>query len=272
MKNKKSLLALLLFFSIPLFGQKGIDGMINAEKSFAAFAVNNSMKDAFLEYMDSAAIMFTGGKAINGFELWNKREKRPGILNWRPDYAEISSTGDFGFTSGPWTFQPKSLSDTPVASGHFCTTWHLDKNGNWKFLVDFGIDHPLQSLDVEPKKIRSTKSFYPNRSLIEKAETDLNKKLSAGKYHSYFAFLSGKSRFNLNKFLPALTKKSQKKLIDSIPPGYQFISEGIQISGHYDLAFSYGSMRKDDKVFTYMRFWRRENNGWKIALEVLGFD
>jgi len=107
--------------------------LIKTEKNFAAFAVEHGTKDAFLRFMDSSAILFSQGKAINGVELYNKREKRSGVLNWQPDYAEISSDGDFGFTSGLWTFQSRTANDTPVASGHFSTVWHVTKIANGNF-------------------------------------------------------------------------------------------------------------------------------------------
>src|SRR5436190_24166412 len=100
----------ILFFvcSQNIHAQKGIDGLIQAEKKFAAYSVSNSTKEAFLKFLDSAGIVFDNSKPVNGIETWNKREKRPGILNWYPQYAEIAISGDFGYTTGPWTFQPTS--------------------------------------------------------------------------------------------------------------------------------------------------------------------
>ena len=75
--------------------------MIQAEKDFAAYSVAHSTKEAFLEYIDSSSMMFDNGEPVKAIEFWNKREKKPGVLNWRPQYAEISASGDFGYTTGP---------------------------------------------------------------------------------------------------------------------------------------------------------------------------
>jgi ketosteroid isomerase-like protein len=251
--------------------QKSIDGLINAEKSFAAYSVAHGTKDAFLKFMDSSAIVFSEGKPVNALELWAKREKRPGILNWQPEYAEISLSCDFGFTSGPWTFRA-SAADTPVASGHFATVWHINKNGEWKFLIDFGINHSVLPINVKPEKIVSKNGYYPeNEEGLKEIENDLNKKLSASGPASYKKFLSTKSRFNLENFRPGTNEKKKQQLIDSIPPGLSFTSNGIQVSKTNDLAFSYGTVTKNNKTSNYMRFWRREKDGWKIALEVLRY-
>src|ERR1700751_1889560 len=115
--NKKFLLLLLILpVAIVLNAQRNIEGLVTAEKRFAAYSVINGTKDAFLKFLDSSGIVFNQGKAISGIELWSKREKGTGILNWRPHYAGISLSGDLGFTTGPWTFK-QTLSDTVIATG-----------------------------------------------------------------------------------------------------------------------------------------------------------
>src|ERR1700730_4123792 len=127
---KYHVLPFLLFInSIWAFPQKNIDGLLTAERSFAALAVQHGMKEAFLKFSDSNAIMFDKGKPINALQLWNARENRAGILNWRPEYVEIAASNDFGYTSVLWTFQPKTTSDSIAARGRFITVWHINEIG-----------------------------------------------------------------------------------------------------------------------------------------------
>src|SRR4249919_2489295 len=115
--NKKFLLPLLMISSINMINaQRNIDGLLTAERKFVAYSVINGTKDAFLKFLDSSGIVFNQGKAVNGIEVWTKREKKPGVLNWRPHYAGISLSGDLGFTTGPWTFQ-QTITDTIIARG-----------------------------------------------------------------------------------------------------------------------------------------------------------
>ncbi|WP_410965866.1 hypothetical protein, partial [Salmonella sp. SAL4438] len=71
--------------------QKNIEGLIQAEKSFAAYSVAHSTKEAFLKFLDSTGVVFEKGQPVNGIESWNKKEKAPGILNWHPQFAEIAA-------------------------------------------------------------------------------------------------------------------------------------------------------------------------------------
>src|SRR6476660_8771620 len=105
------LLSITLLLMAELKAQTGVESLVQAERNFAAFSVEQGMKDAFLHFMDSNAVVFDKGNPVNALKFWTLREKRPGILNWHPIVAEISASGDFGYTSGPWTFQPGTLKD-----------------------------------------------------------------------------------------------------------------------------------------------------------------
>src|SRR5436189_6134527 len=151
---KKLFLIPILFFvcSQNVQAQKGIDSLIQAEKDFAAYSVANSTKEAFLKFLDSAGIIFNNGSPANGIMTWKNREKVPGVLNWHHQFAEISGSGDFGYTTGPWTLQ-NSSNDTVVARGQYTTVCQINAKGEWKFLVDLGVGNTPPNLTTEVKRI-----------------------------------------------------------------------------------------------------------------------
>jgi hypothetical protein len=130
MRKYFSLLALVFIASV-VFAQRSIDSMVQAEKNFASTSLVASTKEAFVKFIDTAGIVFEKGDPVNGFELYTKSERRPGILTWEPEYAEISSSNDFGFTTGPWKYYANTLKDDPLAKGHFITVWHLESIITW---------------------------------------------------------------------------------------------------------------------------------------------
>src|SRR5204862_1851642 len=162
--SMKRLFSILILFGslIEVSAQKGIDGLIQAEKKFAAYSVANSTKEAFLKFLDSTGSDFDNGKPVNGIETWNKREKRPGVLNWHPHFAEIAISEDFGYTTGPWTFQPVSLSDSVVARGQYTTVWNINNSGEWKFLVDLGVTNTPINSSTGIEKINIEKQLSGN--------------------------------------------------------------------------------------------------------------
>src|SRR6187399_1216651 len=222
----KKVFSILILFCclIEVSAQKGIDGLIQTEKNFAAYSVSNSTKEAFLKFLDSDGIVFDNGKPVNGIETWNKREKKPGVLNWFPQYAEIATSGDFGYTTGPWTFQPTSLSDSVVARGQYTTVWYINNNGEWKFLVDLGVSNTPVNSSTDVKNVNAEKQLsgpVPHPGLLG-AENDFLKLASENKIRAYEKYLSEKSILNRNGYLPATTSSDQNKLIELTPSSVQY--------------------------------------------------
>lgn len=246
------------------FAQKGIDGLIQAEKNFAAYSVANGTKDAFLANMDSSSLVFDKGKAVSGLQLWSSREKRKGVLDWRPSYAEISGSNDFGYTSGPWTFR-LSATDSIIARGFYSTVWHINKEGKWTFLVDLGIDNTPADNSTVVTKISAEKNSATTLFIdVEKAFIRLVNQDSSAAYKKY---LSKHNLINRNGHLPVIVdpEASTGGALSAI----QYTIQGWVLSPGNDMACVYGNTMLNGKQDNYMRIWRHERNGWKIALEVL---
>ncbi len=268
--------AVCLFFVFALFAQKGIEELIQAEKNFAAYSVAHSTKEAFQKFIDSNSIMFDNGKPVKAIEFWEKREKNAGVLNWWPQYAEISSSGDFGYTTGPWTFQ-SSKNDTIVARGQYTTVWHVNQNGEWKFLVDLGISNTQINTaeDVirinQIKQKENSEKTSPGYPFLENTDNDFLKLFTANKSKAYKKYLSEESILNRNGYLPAVSQAGKRKMIQATPSFDNYTSDGRGISPVPDMGYSYGTTVIKDKRENYLRIWRREKNGWKIAVEVLRY-
>jgi hypothetical protein len=275
MMNKILATAVLFLFVQSAIAQKGIDNLIKAEKDFAAYSVAHSTKEAFQQFIDSNSIMFDNGKAVKAIEFWEKREKNSGVLNWRPQYAEISASEDFGYTTGPWTFQP-TKSDTVVARGQYITVWHINKNGEWKFLVDLGVSNtPANTIGdvriIDAPKQEENKKAIPHISPLVTAENSFNKLFENKKSKAYKTWLSRQSILNRHGSLPAVTSAERQSIIDSTPAGLKYTMNGWGISQVPDMGYTYGTTVINDKTENYLRIWRREKNGWKIAVEVLRY-
>ena len=273
MKRIFSILILFFVYFQNIQAQKGIDALIQAEKNFAAYSVANSTKEAFLNFLDSAGIIFDKGKPANGITTWKKREKGSGVLNWRPQFAEISGSGDFGYTTGPWAFQ-NSSNDTVVARGQYTTVWQINSKGEWKFLVDLGVTNTPPVLATELKKIDITKRSSAGTTRHDSpviAENNFLIAVSKDKSKAYKKYLSSKSILNRNGHLPATNSADQKKLLDLTTPSIQYKLDGAGMSPNMDLGYAYGTTTINGKTDNYLRIWRWEKDEWKIALEVLRY-
>lgn len=267
-----AIICLCLCFALKSFSQKNIEGLIQAEKNFAAYSVAHGVKDAFLKFLDSNGIVFDQGKAVPGIKLWNTRENRPGILKWWPQYAEVSFSNDFGYTTGPWTFQ-QTANDSIIARGQYTTVWHINKDGEWKFLIDLGVGNTPLNLSNEMIRISASKEsirLKDSLSLIS-AEKSFIELFYQNKVEAYKKFLSKQSILNRMKQSPALSSDSQKTLIDSTSASIQYSIDGWNMSSGLDIGYAYGRTVLYGKTENYQRIWRHEKDGWKIALEVLRY-
>jgi ketosteroid isomerase-like protein len=262
----------LAFFSPILYAQKGIDLLILAERNFAAYSIAHSTKEAFLQFLDSNGLIFDNGKPVNGIQAWNNRQKNPGVLNWRPQYVEISTSNDFGYTTGPWTYQP-SAKDTVVAGGRYVTVWHINKVGEWKFLVDLGVSNTPQNADSTLKKIETNHSEFQKgseQSLVE-AEREFIKDQALTVEEKYRKWLSPNFILNRNGLAPTMNTDAVYNLLHSDPEKIDYTVDGSGMASSGDLGYVYGTTVINNKTDNYLRIWRKEKEGWKIALEVLRY-
>ena len=267
--NKILAIAVLLLFMQSAIAQKGIDDLIQAEKNFAAYSVANNTKDAFLRFADSAGIVFDKGKPVNAIEIWTTREKRPGKLNWWPVYAEIASSGDFGYTTGPWDF---SINDTVKANGYYVTAWHINKNGEWKFLIDLGVgDTHCDVAALKTNALKNDSQIKGTKVDLRQAEENMIAGYQQNGKISYPNFLSDNSRLYRNGRCVADQPEQRYLALDSLPSKIQYTINGTGIASTGDMGYVYGTTVINGKTDNYLRIWQKEKSGWKISVEVLRY-
>jgi hypothetical protein len=267
---KRNFLLVVAFLIVAnSFAQKGINALIKAEKDFAAFSLAHGTKDAFLANMDSSSIVFDKSKPARGIDVWIARNKANGKLQWWPNYAEIAASNDFGYTTGPWSFSLPNT-DSIIANGYYITLWHLNNKGKWTFLVDLGIDDgPNADGSTGIKKITANKTGVTDTASFIQTEKDFINLVNKDVPSAYKKYLSATSFVDRNGKLPADIAEHQSLLIGATAASIEYTINGWFISSSRDIACVYGSTTLNGENDNYMRIWRHEKDGWKIALEVL---
>ncbi len=145
--------ALLIFTSLLLACQTApvlnveaeVEAMLAADRAFAALSESSTPKNAFANYLAPDASMFPAGSdgAIDGYEkavgLFGK-DGDPGYqLLWQPQYGEVASAGDLGWTWGKWQIV---VDGENVDTGKYVNVWKKQLDGSWKVRVDVGNKHP----------------------------------------------------------------------------------------------------------------------------------
>jgi ketosteroid isomerase-like protein len=98
-------------------------------------------------YADDAVEVPNGAAFIQGKENIAKTmgflDDKNNSLTWTPIGADISSSGDLGYTYGNFEFRSKGKAGKPVVEhGKYTSIWKKQKDGTWKVVLDMGNSTP----------------------------------------------------------------------------------------------------------------------------------
>ena len=267
---------LLPFFIVILFCKQvraqNAEALISAEKEFENTCLRNGIRDGFLAWVDSSGIEFTEKGPANAKKLWSSYPAFEGIFSWSPSYAEMSISGDWGYTTGYFEHRPKSIKDSVDEAGQYTTVWHKNVSGEWKYLIDIGNSHAPVPPEKQTRTINTSK--YP-ATIFEDSSglIDLEKKFivvfEKNIHEAYQTYACTNYLLNITGQLPVISADSGQALIIRMPSPLLFHPFGVFFSAGKDMGAVYGRFSFGDKTGNYIRIWRFEKGGWRIALEVI---
>ena len=94
-------------------------------------------------YADDAVEVPNGTATIQGktniAKTMGFRDDKNNRLSWTPVGADISASGDLGYTYGTFEFSSKDKDGkTVVEHGKYTSIWKKQKDGSWKVVLDMG--------------------------------------------------------------------------------------------------------------------------------------
>ena len=121
--------------------EKYINEIFAVENEFALMASEKGIRDAFVEFAADSAVINRNGKLVSGkknIEEFYSNEAYSDIsLEWKPDFVDVSESGDLAYTFGEYLLTAKNESGEIVKSnGVFHTVWKRQIDGKWKFVWD----------------------------------------------------------------------------------------------------------------------------------------
>ncbi|MEZ5426924.1 MAG: hypothetical protein R2747_11695 [Pyrinomonadaceae bacterium] len=261
------ILTIILAAVFSIFGQpdENLKKLVETEKSFARTAAEKSVRAAFLEFLADSGVVFQPTE-INGKEFWRARRETAALLAWNPVWADISSDGQIGYTTGDWDFRPKGKDDNPVAYGQYITVWRKQPDGNFRAVLDIGISHEKPA-SVETEWRSPEKTAAREKGGGAKKSPDL--KASGAE-----DLLAEDVRLYRPEKLPFIGKKAaldelqkERKEIKSV----RILAE--KCDGAEDFRYCYGEIErtgKDGRISkeNLMQIWKLRDGKWRLALEV----
>ncbi len=117
--------------------------IVKTETDFAQMAREEGIEPAFMAFAAEDAVMMRNNQVVRGREeirqWFAKRPSDPSKikLDWKPDFVEVSASGDLGYTYGPYTLTMiDSTGTAQTQTGIFHTVWKRQADGSWRFVWD----------------------------------------------------------------------------------------------------------------------------------------
>jgi ketosteroid isomerase-like protein len=271
MKRLVSICILLLMSQFVVRAQQAdLKKLVETEQAFAAMAAEKGTKDAFLAYMTDDAVAFIP-ETTNAKAFWTARKPGVALLSWAPNYADISSTGLIGYTTGNWQWA-ETKDKAPSAFGDFITLWLRQPDGRYKWVLDIGVDHDKPdrySTDWTTFTGGTGKDKTPGRDVMtEFYQAATGKNLAK----AYKKFAAENIRSYREGKMPILGKKQALKELAGDKAVVTFAKRSTTFTAD-DISYNlntYSKTRdgKEVEKGNVLQIWKFFDGRWQIVLDI----
>lgn len=267
------------------------DGLVTAERAFAARSIASGTRDAFLAYLADDAVLFIP-RAAPGRPFFEQQPTTPtSRLEWAPIYAEVSGAGDLGFTTGPYEARANPAIDSVTAYGNFVSIWKRDAaSSDWKVAVDLGTTNQRPPAARRLRAARgasvSSRSVPGNDSdtgatsgIGGRALTPLGAdsifamRAAAGGTAAALALAASDVRLHRDGREPVVGRESAAESLRRAGERFAWHPAAGVEAQSADLGYTYGTFGGiapgAAEAGAYVRIWRRGSDGrWRLALDI----
>jgi ketosteroid isomerase-like protein len=262
--------------------------VVAAERAFAADAPSMGIAGSFNKWSTPDAILIGGGQVLRVGEAYpdGPRPADEPLLEWWPNFAGISRSGDMGFTTGGVQLGGRR-------TGHYFTVWKRQPDGGWKWVYDGGsganaaeapgpdtdpvilppgpvLLQVVESLDRPPPPMPADWAM----TRVREEEAALARAAATDQKDAHLAVLADNGRLYVAPLPPAIGREAFAEALSGWPATFRFgPTEGGGQSEYGDLVWTYGpaAWTRDGQERTghYVRMWQRQEAGFRIVLAQL---
>lgn len=271
--------------SIPLFEAQAqlpdkVGSLITADRTAGNIARRETPHEAFMSIVDKESTLYVPSP-VNAVNYLKNRPNIPDLMSWKPNFALVSKSLDWGITSGPMEFQKMGAIKR---YGQYLTVWRRDRRGNWKVhlraeVENFGKGEVSDLVYNEPDdswylKHRSKVRLQQREEVVTQSDQLFSTVLKADNEAGFSEFLADDVRYyypweeeitgkkNVLRFL-----KEKRIEIMTEPSGV-----GRAYSGEYAYTSGTATVRSKEKVvkFNYIRIWElKDDFQWRVIMEMM---
>ena len=268
------LAVLISLFAVSLSAQSPALKVFETEKAFEKMAAEKGVNAAFIEFMAPLGVMFVPEQR-NAREFWKSVPPSPSLLKWNPIWIDVASNGMLAYSIGNSIRRPKGKDDPNAEYGHYISIWTRQSDGQYRALLDTGINHPKPAsiptewkspadsgVDKNERRLSAADSAVPFYVALEANASSAYKKYIAD---DAIVMRSGKEPFVGKK--AAMSAINDIDGIIRIPKRKAFV-EGPDLAYVYNVYSIVDKSGKEIEGGNFVQVWKLRKGRWLIAADV----
>jgi len=276
---------ILLCFVIPVVPVSAqvlgkVGSLLSADRAAARRSSTESPHAALLSIVDKNSTFFAPGP-VDALEYLNNRPNIPDVLTWRPTFAAVAKSMEWGVTAGPMSFQRVGA---VKRYGEYLMVWRRDRKGNWKVDLRATVEHhggkeepELQYIEPDDKEythFRTKERIQQRKEIVTQNDQLLSAVLKSNAEVAYGEFLAEDARFYFPWHTPVIGKENVLAFIKKQDIAIE--AESLVASRSYsgEMAYSYGTAKvataTEPLQCYYVRIWQLQPDfQWRVVIEML---
>jgi len=124
--------------------------LMQADVTWASAATNKEMDQFYARILDDAVLLAPNAPIAEGPESFGMLFELPAVaLKWQPVSANVSGSGDLGYTFGTYDLSFDGPGGVRIVDkGKYMTVWKRGTDGSWKVAADmFNTSLPLPTME-----------------------------------------------------------------------------------------------------------------------------
>jgi ketosteroid isomerase-like protein len=256
------------------FAQFPAAKIFETEKAFEKMAAEKGLNAAFIEFMAPLGVMFVP-EVRNGREFWKSVPPSPTLLTWNPIWIDVASNGTLAYSIGNSIRRPNGKDDPNEIHGHYISIWTRQSDGNYRALLDAGIDHPKPASTPTEWKSPVDSGVEKNEGRVSAADSAVPfyVSLEANSAKAYKNYLTDDAIVMRSGKEPFIGKKKAVKYLEDEKPIIRLPKRKAFVEGP-DLAYVYNVYSIVDKDGNeteggnFVQVWKFIKGRWLIAADV----
>ena len=268
-------LILIALFTVVGMAQSPAAKIYETEKAFEKMAAEKGVNAAFIEFMAPLGVMFVPEQQ-NAREFWKSIPQSTSYLTWNPIWIDVASNGMLGYSIGNSIRRPKGKDDPETIYGHYISIWTRQSDGEYRALLDTGINHPKPASIPTEWKSPPDSGGDKNEGRLSAADSAVPfyATVEANAAKAYKSYLTDDAIMMRSGKEPFVGKKASVGFIETEKPTIRFSKRKSFIEGP-DLAYVYNIYSIVDKAGkeieggNFVQVWKLRKGKWLIAADVL---